>query len=353
MRGAKGTRFTVKIRVAKLVDIGRMELSEQTLTTSLQDSTCLVKMEAVGICGSDLHYYLHGGLGSFKQKMPMEMGHEPAGIVVESKSKRFKEGDRVAIEPGLSCGNKCKCCEKGRHNLCSSVKFMGATDLGAFRDYAILSDRQLEKIPDAMSFEEASLMEPIGIAVHCMNRVNPQIGDSITIFGAGMIGISALLVAKKVGIKKVIMVDPLNSRLEMAKNYGATETVIADEKCLDVIKDLTNGEGTSICIDAAGKAITINNCFSAASLGGKVAIMGIPSEDYVSLNPHKMRIKELDIINVRRNNLTLPQCVALFSEDRSIINLVTNNSELEDIQSSFESCVENPQAVLKHMINFK
>ena len=140
---------------------------------------------------------------------------------------------------------------------------MGATDLGAFRDYAVVSERQLEKIPDGMSFEEASLMEPIGIAVHCMNRVNPQIGDSITIFGAGMIGISALLVAKKIGIKKVIMVDPLANRLEMAKKHGASEVVTADENCLNIIKDLTNNEGTNICIDAAGKAITINNCFSA------------------------------------------------------------------------------------------
>jgi len=343
----------MKIRTAKLTQVGKMEIiEEEAILSPLPEGACLVEMEAVGICGSDLHYYLHGGLGSFKQKLPMEMGHEPAGVVVESESKKFKEGNRVAIEPGLSCGNNCRSCEKGRHNLCAHVKFMGATDLGAFRDYMVINERQLQKIPDGMSFEEASLMEPIGIGLHCMNRINPQIGDSLTIFGAGMIGISALLVAKKIGIKNIIMVDPLENRRQIAKKHGATDVLAADQDCLQNIKDLTHGEGTSICVDAAGKEITINNCLSAASLGGKVAIMGIPTEDYISLNPHKMRIKELDIINVRRNNLTLPQCVEMFAEDRTIFELVSKCSELEDIQSSFESCVNNPQDVMKHVINF-
>ena len=343
----------MKIRTAKLTQIEKMEvIEEEAVLSPLLEGMCLIEMEAVGICGSDLHYYLHGGLGSFKQRLPMEMGHEPAGVIVESKSKKFEAGDRVAIEPGLSCGNSCRSCEKGRHNLCTHVKFMGETDLGALRDYMVIDERQLQKIPDEMSFEEAALMEPIGIGLHCMNRINPQIGDSLTIFGAGMIGISALLVAKKIGIKNVIMVDPLENRLRIAKKYGATDTLTADENCLQNIKDLTNGEGTSICIDAAGKEITINNCFSAASLGGKVAIMGIPTEDYVSLNPHKMRIKELDIINVRRNNLTLPQCVEMFAEDREIFELVSKRSELEEVQSSFESCVNNPQDAMKHIIYF-
>jgi len=148
------------------------------------------------------------------------------------------------------------------------------------------------------------------------------------------------------------MVDPLENRRQIAKKHGATDVLAADQDCLQNIKDLTHGEGTSICVDAAGKEITINNCLSAASLGGKVAIMGIPTEDYISLNPHKMRIKELDIINVRRNNLTLPQCVEMFAEDRTIFELVSKCSELEDIQSSFESCVNNPQDVMKHVINF-
>jgi len=342
----------MKTRAAKLVDVGKMEIEEEDVFP-ITDNSCLIEMKAVGICGSDLHYYIHGGLGSFKQKLPMEMGHEPAGVVVESKSDKFKEGDRVAVEPGISCGNHCRHCEQGRYNLCDNIKFMGANDLGALRDYMALEEHQLVKIPDEMSYGEASLMEPIGIGLHCMNRINPQIGDSVTIFGAGMIGISALLIAKKIGIKRIIMVDPIKNRRETAEKFGASDVLDSDADCLENIKDITNGEGTSICIDAAGKDITINNCFSAAAPGGKVAIMGIPTSDYVALNPHKMRVKELDILNIRRNNLTLSKCVEMFSEDRSIIDLITQNSELEETQNAFKVCVNSPQNVIKHIINFR
>ena len=160
-----------KNRVAKLVEVGKMEVFEEDIR-KLKADELLVKIKATGICGSDLHFFRHGGLGSFKEKLPMHMGHEPSGIVVDSNnSKLFKTGDRVAIEPGCSCV-QCYWCREGKENLCTGGTFMGAGVQGAFADFVIVKNHQLVKMPDSMTFECGSLLEPVGVALHSMNLMN-------------------------------------------------------------------------------------------------------------------------------------------------------------------------------------
>ena len=151
----------MKNRVAKLTQIRKIEIFEEDIPL-LREGQILVAMKSVGICGSDMHYFKEGGLGSFKNPLPMYMGHEPSGVIVDANgSTKFKEGDRVAVEPGMPCVTS-YWSMKGKHNLCEKSTFMGANAQGAFSDYVIVEELQLVKIPDSMSFNLASLLEPLG-----------------------------------------------------------------------------------------------------------------------------------------------------------------------------------------------
>ena len=211
----------MKNKVANLVSIGNIEISEEEVLYSNSSQKVLVKMTSVGICGSDIHYFDHGGLGSFKQPMPMPMGHEPAGIVYDcSPHSKFKPGDRVAIEPGFSC-YECSSCFSGKHNLCSTVEFMGANSDGALREFIVLEEDQLFKIPKSMSNNAAALLEPAGIALHTFNILNLKFGSNIAIVGAGPIGLSTAIYSRKMGMSP-LLIDTVEYRNEFAQSLGFT-----------------------------------------------------------------------------------------------------------------------------------
>jgi L-iditol 2-dehydrogenase len=207
----------MKNRVAKLTQIRKIEIFEEEIP-KLKEGQLLVAMKSVGICGSDMHYFKEGGLGSFKNPLPMYMGHEPAGVVVDANgSTKFKDGDRVAVEPGMPCITSYWSL-KGKHNLCEKGTFMGANSQGAFADYVVVEELQLVKIPDSMSFNLASLLEPLGVCLHTANLIEPKFTESATIFGAGPIGLCMFSILKKMGLKDIYMIDKLPYRVEFAKN---------------------------------------------------------------------------------------------------------------------------------------
>lgn len=339
----------MKNRVAKLVAIKKIELFEEDVP-SLREGELLVEMKAAGICGSDRHYFLHGGLGSFKQLLPMYMGHEPSGVVIDANgSPNFKTGDRVAIEPARHC-NDCEWCVRGQYNLCLKSEFMGANAPGAFADYIVIHEKQAEKIPDSMSFEMAALMEPLGVALHAFNLIKPTPQESVIIFGCGSIGLSMLYLLKKSGFNKIYMIDRLKYRAEFAERFGATKSFAVEEDYLAEIKKLTLGKGTQLSIDAAGDELSINGCIQTASINGKVLLIGIPEDDYVPFNPHKMRIKQLVLQNVRRSNQTLADCLSIVGEDKKLLDVVSHRFKLDDIQKAFETVANYSDNVLKCML---
>lgn len=342
----------MKNRVAKLVDIQRIEIFEEELP-KLTEGQILVKIKSVGICGSDMHYFKEGGLGSFKTPLPMYMGHEPSGMVIDSNgSNKFKNGDRVAIEPGMPCVTSYWSL-KGKHNLCDKGTFMGANSQGAFADYVIVEELQLVKIPDGMSYDLASLMEPVGVCLHTSNLLNPKFTDTATIFGAGPIGLSMFSILKKSGVQKIFLVDKLKYRVDFAKQFGATDAFLLNDNFIDKIKTQTNGFGTTINIDTGGTNESIDGCMNVASVNGKVGLIGIPESDWVSYNPHKMRTKELTIKNVRRSNQTLHDCVEHYTNDEQMEKIITHKYDFEDIQKAFEMVSVYGDKVIKCIINNK
>ena len=337
----------MKNKVARLVEIGKLEIQTENIR-KLNVGEVLVEMKAVGICGSDLHFFMHGGLGSFKEKLPMEMGHEPAGMIIDSNnSKWLKNGDRVAIEPGNPCLN-CSNCKNGKHNLCDFGTFMGAAGSpGAFREYMILDEHQLVKMNDSMSFEEGALLEPLGIALHSLNQINFKINSTVAIIGAGPIGLSILNLAKINGAEKIIVVDKLEYRLNKASKIGATHIFLESNQTVEQIRDVTNG-GVDFSFDAAGKQNTINLSFDLARKGGCVSLVGIPTVDFIDYNPHKSRIKELIVYNVRRSNQTLQSCHDVFAKTK--LDIITHKLKIDDIQKGFELASNYQDEIIKAMI---
>ena len=339
----------MKNRVAKLVEIQRIEIFEEELP-KLQSGQILVAMRSVGICGSDMHYFKEGGLGSFKTPLPMYMGHEPAGQVIDANgSLKFKEGDRVAVEPGMPCITSFWSL-KGKHNLCDKGTFMGANAQGAFADYVIVEELQLVKIPDSMSYDLASLMEPLGVCLHTANLIEPKFIESATIFGAGPIGLSMFSILKKMGLKNIFMVDKLKYRVDFAKKFGATDSFLLSDDWIKKIKSQTENLGTTLAIDTGGTTDSIDGCINVAAVNGRVALIGIPEADWVSYNPHRMRSKELTIKNVRRSNQTLDDCVINYGEDSEMEQIITHKYEFEKIQQAFELVAQYNDKVIKCII---
>lgn len=319
----------MKTRIARIVEERKIEIFEEEVP-ALKQGEVLVKLKAVGICGSDLHYFRHCGLGSFKNPLPIDIGHEPSGQIVDSKHDSFRAGDRVAIEPGINCG-KCEFCNKGLFNMCSNTKFLGANDVGAFRDYIVLEPERVMKIADTVSYEKAALLEPIGVALHAKDRVRVNLNMDVAILGAGTIGLLIASVMKKSGCK-VTMLDPILHRLSVASSiFNVNKTYCTKETLPSDLKNKFD-----IVFDAVGVQGSLDNAVQLVRPTGQICMVGIPEVDVLQINPHKMRIKEVTLTNSRRSNQKMHDAYELYMYDMSVENIVTHHFKLDEIQKAFE-----------------
>ena len=327
----------MKNKRALLTGLRKIEIIEEDINYKKSSGKLLVSMTSVGICGSDMHYFDHGGLGSHKQNLPMQMGHEPAGIIYDAPScSKFKPGDRVAIEPGFSCFH-CGYCHSGKHNLCDHVEFMGANDYGAFSNYNILDESQCFKIQDHVSDDTIALLETMGIAMHTFNVSKFENNSNILIIGAGPIGLCHAIHGKLLG-HNISLLELEDYRINHATSIGFNASSSFDETKFDNV------------IDCAGNQESLRDSILLTKKSGCVSIVGIPCEDYLQINPHKMRTKELRLQNVRRSNQTLLKCIDLYNNVDLDNMLVTHRYSLENIQSAFELVSEKKEKVIKCIV---
>jgi|TARA_E500000318_G_scaffold73593_1_gene68261 L-iditol 2-dehydrogenase len=324
-----------------LTDIKEVTVVEEENET-LKENEVRVAIKAAGICGSDLHYYRHGGLGSHKQKLPMQIGHEPAGEVIESNSSQFKVGDRVAIEPSHPDLDD-KWSLNGRHNLASGT-FMGANASGCMADEVVVHETQCVSIPDDMSYPAASLLEPVAVGFHAINRSNVTYQDTVTIFGCGPVGLCLLLCLKKIGVTNIYCVDPLQHRRDAALKLGASAAYdptshLHPPKC-------------SVVFDVCGTNSSFDLCVKTCDTGSKLVIIGIPETDSLEINPHILRTREVDLINIRRSDRTLHDSLKLFENDSSELDfLVTHEYPLSKCQKAFRVACDYDDGVIKAVLN--
>jgi L-iditol 2-dehydrogenase len=217
-------------------------------------------------------------------------------------------------------------------------------------EWQLSQELQLVKIPDSMSFNLASLLEPLGVCLHTANLIEPKFTESATIFGAGPIGLCMFSILKKMGLKDIFMIDKLPYRVDFSKKFGSKESFLLAEDYNRKIKEFTNGMGTTLTIDTGGTTESIDGCINVAAVNGRVALIGIPEADLVSYNPHRMRTKELTIKNVRRSNQTLDDCVVNYTNDIEIENIISHEFNFEDIQKAFDTVADYKDEVLKVII---
>ena len=329
-----------------------LELREMPMPPDPGPGEALVRMRAVGICGSDMHWYLEGGVGSFRAVYPQILGHEPAGeiVAVGKGVTEFAPGQRVAMEPAITCGH-CEFCLSGRHNNCSSSKFMGSPQAhGFFREYANVPVRNMVAVPDGMSFARATVIEPVSVLLHVLELTEIRLGDTVAVMGAGPIGLLTAAIARTAGASRIFVADKVAHRLAFAKEMGADVCVSTMRQLVEAVRDETRGRGVDVVFDAAAAPETINTCMQVARLSGRVVLIGIPSELSFPVDIHTAMAKELNIQTIKRSNHNGHAAIELMQSGRIPESLVTHRMPLEQTPAAFEKVAAYADGVGKVVI---
>lgn len=299
-----------------------------------------VKVDAVGLCGSDLHYFLEGRVGDTEARYPQVLGHEPAGTVLALGEgvTGWSPGDRVAMDPPIYCYH-CRHCMGGRHNLCENVRFMSSPEEpGFFRDTANLPAENLMPIPANLGFAEATLFEPVSIILHSFRFGDPKVGETAAVFGAGPIGLSTIAALRLAGARRVWCVEPVAHRREMALQLGADAAF--DPRQVDPVHEIwreSGNLGVDVAFDCATKDDTVNQSLYVTRPGGRIVVTGMPSEHRMALDFHHLRRREQFFYPVRRANHTSDRALKLLQEhSRRFTPMLTHRMRLGEIQRAFE-----------------
>ena len=342
-------------KAAFMTGINKIELRDIDMPKPGKNDV-VVKMEYVGICGSDTHYLEHGKIGDFVVQGDFILGHECAGTITEvgADVKTLKKGDRVALEPGCTCG-QCTFCKTGRYNLCPDVEFLATPPYhGCLMNYISFPENMCFKLPDNVTTKEGALVEPLSVGIHSAKQGNVSLGDRVVILGAGCIGLVTLLACKAFGASELILVDVAPKRLEYAKKIGATHIINAAQS--DVLKEidaLTQGNGADIVIETAGAVQTYAQTPYIVGRGGTIVLVGLAPEDIIEFNFAKMMNKEAEIKTVFRYKNVYPQAInAISSGLIDVKSIVTHEFDFEDTAKAFDYVINNKNDVVKAVIKF-
>lgn len=315
----------------------------------------LVKVSYIGICGSDITFFEdHTVHGALNFDLPIILGHEVAGIItkVGENVTSLNIGDRVAIEPGIPCG-KCEYCKSGHYNICPSVNFMAAPPFhaGAMSKYIKHPAAWVHKLPDNVSTLEGAMLEPLSVGMYAVKRANPQIGDSVTILGAGCIGLVTLLALKAIGIDNITVIDLMDNRLELARKLGARYTInSAKEDMIEMVMAQTENKGTTYVFETAGSVVTTKAAESIVKCGGKIIMVGQVHQP-VEYDFFEIGLKEVDIINVFRYVNIYPMALEAVSSGRiDVKQIVTNKFSWKQAQQAYECALYNKKEAVKVVI---
>jgi L-iditol 2-dehydrogenase len=314
----------------------------------------LVRVRAVGLCGSDVHYYTHGRIGDQLVTKPMIVGHEGAGEVAELGPgvTNLKVGQRLALEPSNSCG-RCEWCTTGRPNLCPSVKFCSTPPYdGLMCELAVLERHQCVPIPDALTFDEAAMLEPLQVGVHATNLIGLKPGETVAVVGVGPIGLGCMEMARVAGAGRIIVTDKLDYRLKLARKLGADDAVNVEKADpVEAVMKLTGGRGADLVFECTNRAAGTPQAYDLAAIGGRVCLVGIPEEDTITVDTHRPRRKELRIQYIRRSRHAAQQAIGLVASGRlDVKSWITHRVPLADAKKAFDMVAKYAEGVLKVVV---
>lgn len=341
------------MKTAVMTELKKVKMEKRNVPVP-KDDEVLVKIEYVGICGSDLHYYEAGRIGNFIVKPPFVLGHEAGGTVVETGKlvTGLKRGDRVALEPGKTCG-KCEQCKSGKYNLCEHVDFFATPPIdGVFQEYATHPADLCFKLSDNVSTMEGALVEPLSVGLHAAMQGNAHIGQTAVVMGAGCIGLVTLLSLKAMGVSKVAVVDVIQSRLNKALELGADYVINGKEQdTVAEIMKLTEGNGCDLGIETAGSQVTTSQLIHAAKKGSTIVLVGYSASGEMTLPVGMLLDKEITIKTVFRYRNIYPIAIEAISSGKiDIKGIVSHSFEFDDIQNALDTCVNNKEEVIKGVI---
>jgi L-iditol 2-dehydrogenase len=316
----------------------------------------LLEVASVGVCGSDVHYYLEGRIGSQVVTGPIIMGHEFSAWVAELGLGigGLDVGQLVAVEPGISCG-ECEPCQHGHPNLCPNVRFCGTPPInGVFAEYTIMPAGNCFPLPSGFGPVEGAMLEPLGVAIHSVDLAHLKPGQTVAVLGAGPIGLLIAAVARASGASAVYMTEPLAYRRQFALDYIADAALDPYEKGMDVVAEirrLTGGRGVDVAFEAAGAPETPDQAAAIARPGGKVIVAGIPADDTMTMNASTVRHKGLTIKLVRRMKHTYPRAIRMVQTGMvDVKSLVTHTFPLERTAEAFEMVAAYEDGALRAVI---
>lgn len=297
----------------------------------------LIKVEACGVCGTDKHIF-NGDKGAAETPRGTVLGHEFSGVVVRTgrKARKISIGDRVCIDPNSPCG-ECYYCRKGEAHFCENLIGIGTTINGGFSEFCTVSEKQVYKIPDSMSFEEAALVEPLSCCLHGMDLAEIKSGEVVMIVGGGTIGLIMLQLGKSYGASTIILAEPVEAKREFAKKMGADITFDPLKEDIKKILAENNIKEIDAVIECVGLKSTMEYTIENTGHGGVAMLFGLTSpESEIEIKPYDIFRKEISIKASFINPYTQDRAINLIASGRiNVKDLITDRVELKNIQDIF------------------
>lgn len=348
------------MKVAYFTGLRRLQILDRPEPKLSRPEEVLLRIDRVGVCGSDVHYYANGRIGDQVLQYPATLGHECSGTVVEvgSAVDRLKAGTRVAVDPAMVCG-RCDQCSAGRPNTCRKLQFMGCPDEapGAVAEYRVLPAENCFAIPDGVSLEQAVLVEPLSVGLHAirLGGIRPD-GDQpptrVAVFGCGPIGLSVLLCAKAESPCTVYATDLLDERLQVARRCGADWTGNARRDDVTGAIAAQHPRGLDLVFECSGDPACIDQAQRLLAPGGTLVLVGIPPMPQVSFDVHRMRRMELSFKNVRRQIGCIAPVIRLLGGGHFEVDpLLTHRFPLAEIREAFELVAAYGDGVIKAVLD--
>lgn len=322
-----------------------IEFSER-VKPQAQRGEVLLQVKANSVCGSDIHYFKEGGIGTMKVTDSFTPGHEFSGVIVEGTGQAMglADGTLVAVDPAQPC-HICKLCISGRQHLCPNHTFVGGPPTnGAMAEFIAVPASSLHIVPKSFTAQEAALLEPLGIAIHALDLAKLHPASEVVILGAGSIGLYLLLLAQISGSSHTSIIEPLAYRREKALSLGANSVFPNIESYLSS----NDGKGVDVVIEATTSPEGPAHATQAAAIGGKVILVGIPDGDKFSLTASLVRRKGLTIKLSRRMGHVYPRAIQLVESGKIDVNsIVTHVMPLAEVQKAFELMSQYQENVIK------
>lgn len=343
------------MKAAVLTGLGRMEVRQVPDPKIEKDTDVLLKIEKVGVCGSDVHYFETGKIGSQVVQYPFIVGHECAATVaaVGQGVKGVKVGEPVVVEPAVPC-HDCDQCRRGRENTCFNLRFLGTPGQGGgcLCEYLVMPEECCLPTQDKLTLEQGALCEPLTIGFYAVRQARLPSEADIAILGAGPIGLSCMLCARAEGARSCFMTEKIPERVEAAAQGGASW--VGNPLREDVVAGVLKQQplGVDVAFECAGQQETIDQAVDLLKPGGKLILVGIPREDRISMAIDKIRRKEITIVNIRRQNGCTRATMDFVASGKVRADfMVTHRFPLDRVQEAFELVASYKDGVIKAMID--